>query len=605
MPGRNDPNDPAFKNKPGYQFVNGQWQIVGGSQKNLAPGSSPGQMGNTTGGPGDEYKTGFADNATEFWNDPNSDWTRDWANAGKAMDDVGTALGYAPKHADANAPGGMLDTSQADEERAKQELLVGQLQQQAATGGGAWEGSLADATKKAQSNAQSLGQSQPGQDYATALDNIGNARAGSQQRAVGQGNILRAQSKQGAQEQLSNLLGSENGSDAEQAASRAQAQQGITQLNAALTSGANKQQTKDTEGMGGMLTSLMSSGGKVPGKPEVFGDDSRNDTVKAKLSPGEIVIPRSHASSPEAAADFVRALKSGNSPPLHFDGGGTVPGDGSGLSNADPNSTETANARGAGVVSILLPHVGAAMRQTKQSGPTVENGGLLQSDQYNSSRANQVANSEMLAKGAAGNGPSAAGQQIQNSSDENMIAAMQAGAHGGGLSSGDILQKTTAATQGAAGNAAAQTAQDQARAQGAYTSALVAQRARDSAFALAQQQAAFRQTQMNAGLGIEQQAAMRGLMAGAGQAAMAGSSAAGGRDKSYDLNDKNTPEFDQGLNLGGFESYPGEGSGSSGPADLHDSNDKWAGGYIKKYAKGGQVEDSRAADFVEALRRSM
>lgn len=48
--------------------------------------------------------------------------------------------------------------------------------------------------------------------------------------------------------------------------------------------------------------------GKVPGKPAVKGDSLKNDKVKAMLSPGEIVIPRSIATGPDApkrAAEFV------------------------------------------------------------------------------------------------------------------------------------------------------------------------------------------------------------------------------------------------------------------------------------------------------------
>jgi len=37
----------------------------------------------------------------------------------------------------------------------------------------------------------------------------------------------------------------------------------------------------------------MTSGGAVPGHAKVPGDSSINDTVHAKLSPGEAVIPRS------------------------------------------------------------------------------------------------------------------------------------------------------------------------------------------------------------------------------------------------------------------------------------------------------------------------
>lgn len=50
---------------------------------------------------------------------------------------------------------------------------------------------------------------------------------------------------------------------------------------------------------------------RVPGKSNHDGDDERNDTVPALLSPGEIVIPRSIAQSPDAdkkAAEFIRQL---------------------------------------------------------------------------------------------------------------------------------------------------------------------------------------------------------------------------------------------------------------------------------------------------------
>ena len=53
----------------------------------------------------------------------------------------------------------------------------------------------------------------------------------------------------------------------------------------------------------------MTGGGTVPGTPTVPGDSVRNDTVPIAASPGEIVIPRSHAGSPEAAASFVQALQ--------------------------------------------------------------------------------------------------------------------------------------------------------------------------------------------------------------------------------------------------------------------------------------------------------
>jgi hypothetical protein len=53
-------------------------------------------------------------------------------------------------------------------------------------------------------------------------------------------------------------------------------------------------------------------GGGVPGQARVAGDSPRNDTIPAKLSPGEIVLPRSvaqHPEAPERAAAFVEAIK--------------------------------------------------------------------------------------------------------------------------------------------------------------------------------------------------------------------------------------------------------------------------------------------------------
>ena len=53
---------------------------------------------------------------------------------------------------------------------------------------------------------------------------------------------------------------------------------------------------------------LASRGGTVPGKAKVSGDSFANDIVNAKLSPGEIVIPRSHAMNAEKAKSFIDQL---------------------------------------------------------------------------------------------------------------------------------------------------------------------------------------------------------------------------------------------------------------------------------------------------------
>lgn len=50
---------------------------------------------------------------------------------------------------------------------------------------------------------------------------------------------------------------------------------------------------------------MMKHGGKVPGKAKVEGDSPENDTVDAKLSPGEVVVPRSAMSDEEEFNNFM------------------------------------------------------------------------------------------------------------------------------------------------------------------------------------------------------------------------------------------------------------------------------------------------------------
>lgn len=63
----------------------------------------------------------------------------------------------------------------------------------------------------------------------------------------------------------------------------------------------------------------MKIGGPVPGKAKVAGDSKKNDTIPAKLSPHEIVLPRSVSLAPNApqkAAQFVAGVKAnGGNPP--------------------------------------------------------------------------------------------------------------------------------------------------------------------------------------------------------------------------------------------------------------------------------------------------
>ena len=51
----------------------------------------------------------------------------------------------------------------------------------------------------------------------------------------------------------------------------------------------------------------MAYGGEVPGEAGFYGDSPMNDTVDARLSPGEVVVPRSMTDErPEQIGEFVQ-----------------------------------------------------------------------------------------------------------------------------------------------------------------------------------------------------------------------------------------------------------------------------------------------------------
>lgn len=68
------------------------------------------------------------------------------------------------------------------------------------------------------------------------------------------------------------------------------------------------QQASDMSKTFGKTKPTFAGGGKIPGKAPMPGDHPANDKVRAMLSPGEIVIPRSitmHPDAPQLAAKFV------------------------------------------------------------------------------------------------------------------------------------------------------------------------------------------------------------------------------------------------------------------------------------------------------------
>lgn len=60
------------------------------------------------------------------------------------------------------------------------------------------------------------------------------------------------------------------------------------------------------------IVNTASQGGKINGKANTQGDSKSNDTVPAMLSPGEVVIPRSHINDPDKAAQFLNSLMGWN-----------------------------------------------------------------------------------------------------------------------------------------------------------------------------------------------------------------------------------------------------------------------------------------------------
>lgn len=151
---------------------------------------------------------------------------------------------------------------------------------------------------------------------------IGMAGAGIQQDAAGQAALMQAQQQLAAQQQAGQMAGQMVGQGLQgtqnlaaitgQGMGLVQGQNQNQIQNAAQMSGAQQQGYGNSiQGFGQMVpdqVSMMSHGGEVKGDAEVPGDSEANDTVPTLLSPGEIVIPRSYASDPKAAAAFAHAV---------------------------------------------------------------------------------------------------------------------------------------------------------------------------------------------------------------------------------------------------------------------------------------------------------
>lgn len=526
-------------------------------------------------------------------------------------DPSGATNNYLPE----NAPGAELPTAQADEDRRRMADYLAQLEGQAKTGGGAWEGQLARATQQGTASATALGQSAAGVDPLAMRRNIGNATAGVEQRAAGQAETLRAQTQQQAQEQLAGIYSAQGSLDAQQAAEQAAARQGRREANQEITDRANKINSGIYGGIGGAVLSLLSAGGPVPGKARVFGDDSANDTVPAMLSPGEIVLPRSvtNSENPEAAAAaFVQAVKEHHGS-QHYDDGGQVPKDpwatkpDTSAGDALPVLANDSSVKQGGTSSGFGDFMGIT---TPQQAAGVRNGGLLDTMAYNASRDQTLGATQAFLEAYGGRGPSVAPQALRTGTDQNIAEAMaaQANARGGGRGAAAGMISGRAAEVGSelGGKTAATAAEEATRGGQSYAAAIQRQRQMDLALALAQQQAAWRNSMLNAGIGLAAQAQMRGVLGGVGQAFAAGAGALEDRLKDFEGFGADAPgadPWDTDVSPGSAEGDWGsdsEGWGSGGgdsPSWASDSGTAYAahGGEIRDrdfaraYADGGEV----------------
>jgi hypothetical protein len=238
--------------------------------------------------------------------------------------------------------GAMQAQAEQQQNIAQQQALAQQLAAQAmGVGPSAAQEQLKQATNRGIKQSTAMLASQKGINPALAQRLAAENAAQSTQEMAGQGAQLRAQeamAARGAQAGLLGQMGQQNltaqgqylsginsqnqinaGIEAQNAANIAGLAGGV--INAAGSAmGMGLRSSGGQSSMGfnpqslpaanyqpsGVMTA--SKGGHIPGKAKVEGDSEENDTVPAMLSPGEIVVPRSHAKDPEKAKQFIDHL---------------------------------------------------------------------------------------------------------------------------------------------------------------------------------------------------------------------------------------------------------------------------------------------------------
>ena len=167
--------------------------------------------------------------------------------------------------------------------------------------------------------------SQKGINPALASRIVAQNTAGANQEAAGQGALMQAQQQLAAQQQLGNVLGQTReqslqnlgvlqNAQAAQNNAITQGSLGAQDINARVAAGNTALYGQVLGGLmnagGGLagMALMASEGGVIPGQAKLDGDHKENDTIPAMLSPGEIVIPRSHAKSSDLAKEFIDHL---------------------------------------------------------------------------------------------------------------------------------------------------------------------------------------------------------------------------------------------------------------------------------------------------------
>lgn len=199
----------------------------------------------------------------------------------------------------------------APEVQAQQQQLANMLMTQAQGGGpSAATTMLNQQNQQNAANALGMAAGQRGVNSGLALRQALQANAGANQQTAAQASLARQQEMLNAQGLAGNQVNTMQQQDIG-------ANMGATQINAGFASDAAKNNAGIFGGVlnaaGGVAAAAMADGGRVPGQAEVQGDSLANDKVPTMLSPGEIVIPRSHADSAAKAKEFVEHLMASKS----------------------------------------------------------------------------------------------------------------------------------------------------------------------------------------------------------------------------------------------------------------------------------------------------